>query len=62
LYLGIHNETLRFFTASEELILSEAEFVSQQLNQTNQALQQERQRSQQLTERLRSLGIDSDDL
>ncbi len=56
LYLGIESGKLRYFTANGSLVPTPEEAALQaQLD-----LEQERQRAEQLAERLRSLGIDLD--
>ncbi|MGI2904101.1 Uma2 family endonuclease [Tolypothrix sp. VBCCA 56010] len=62
LYLGIYQEKLRFFTAEGQPVLLPEEEVSQQLQEINQQLAQERLRADRLAERLRAAGIDPDQI
>lgn len=72
LYLGIHENKLRYFTAGGDLVPTpeEVAFIAQQqaqqatarANDAELLLQQERERSQRLAEQLRSLGIEPDNL
>ncbi|MBF1991273.1 Uma2 family endonuclease [Fischerella thermalis] len=72
LYLGIHENKLRYFTAGGDLVPTpeEVAFIAQQqaqqatarANDAELLLQQERERSQRLAEQLRSLGIEPDKL
>lgn len=55
LYLGIHQEQLRFFTPEEELVLTEAESERQQKEMVQQ-------RAERLAAKLRELDIDPDAL
>jgi len=63
LYLGIESGKLRYFTREGSLVPTPEEAALQaqlDLEQQTIELQQERQRAEQLAERLRSLGIDID--
>lgn len=72
LYLGIHENKLRYFTAGGDLVPTpeEVAFIAQQqaqqatarANDAELLLQQQRERSQRLAEQLRSLGIKPDKL
>lgn len=72
LYLGIHENKLRYFTAGGDLVPTpeEVAFIAQQqaqqatarANDAELLLQQQRERSQRLAEQLRSLGIEPDKL
>lgn len=65
LYLGILGEQLRFFTSEGELVLTpeEAEAVSNQRAQQAEArAEAERQRVDNLLQRLKELGVEPDDL
>ncbi len=55
LYLGIHEKTLRFFTAEGELVPTEAEYERQQKELAQQ-------RAERLAAKLRELNIDPDQL
>ncbi len=54
LYLGLHERQLWFFTAEGERVLLPEESMER-------ALQQERQRTERLAEKLRALGINPDE-
>nr|WP_225889399.1 Uma2 family endonuclease [Halomicronema hongdechloris] len=56
LYLGIHEEQLRFFTAEKTLVPTPEESAEVE----RQRAEAERQRNEQLIARLRELGIDPD--
>jgi Uma2 family endonuclease len=58
LYLGIHQRQLRYFTPDGELVPTPEEAAIQ----AQQRAEQERQRAQQLEEKLKSLGIDPNEL
>ncbi|MEN9223774.1 MAG: Uma2 family endonuclease, partial [Thermostichus sp. BF3_bins_97] len=61
LYLGIHNQQLRFFFPNGELVPTpeEAEQTEQQrAEQERQRAEQERQRAERLAQKLRELGVD----
>ena len=58
LYLGIHQRQLRYFTPDGELVPTPEEAAMQ----AQQQAEQERQRAELLAERLRSLGIDPNEL
>lgn len=63
LYLGVHENRLRFFTAAEELIPSpeeQAEQARQRAEQAEQRAEQAEQALEQLRSKLRSQGIDLD--
>ena len=63
LYLGIESGKLRYFTEFDSLVPTPEEAALQgqlQLQQQSIELQQERQRAEQLAERLRNLGIELD--
>lgn len=63
LYLGIESGKLRYFTANGSLVPTPEEAALQaqlDLEQQTIELQQERQRAEDLAERLKSLGIDLD--
>ncbi|MGB3237495.1 MAG: Uma2 family endonuclease [Geitlerinemataceae cyanobacterium] len=63
LYLGIHENFVRFFTAEGELIPTPEEdalSAQQELEVQRQQLEIERQRKEQLAAKLRELGIDPD--
>ncbi|MBW4639167.1 MAG: Uma2 family endonuclease [Gloeocapsa sp. UFS-A4-WI-NPMV-4B04] len=65
LYLGILGEQLRFFTSEGELVLTpeEAEAVSnQRAQQAEVRAEAERQRADNLLQRLKELGVEPDDL
>ena len=69
LYLGIHEKTLRFFTAEGELVPTEAEYerqqkelAQQQVQQEALRTQQEAQRAEKLAAKLRELNINPDTL
>lgn len=65
LYLGILGEQLRFFTSVGELVLTseEAEAVSnQRAQQAEVRAEAERQRADNLLQRLKELGVEPDDL
>ncbi|WP_017743094.1 hypothetical protein [Scytonema hofmannii] len=55
MYLDIESEKLRYFTAEGDLVPTPEEAALQ----AQSALEQERQRSERLAQRLRSLGIDN---
>jgi hypothetical protein len=58
LYLGIHNQQLRYFFPKGELVPTpeEAEKIERQ------GAEQERQRAERLAQKLRELGVDPDTL
>jgi Uma2 family endonuclease len=65
LYLGIHDQKLRFFTANEELVLFPEEEAQQRADQERERADQEQERADQerqlredLLMRLRAKGID----
>ncbi|ARV60525.1 hypothetical protein BZZ01_19500 [Nostocales cyanobacterium HT-58-2] len=61
LYLGIHNSKLRFLTAEGQLIPTPEEAADQERLRADQVasqLNQERQKTQRLAEKLREMGID----
>lgn len=62
LYLGIHQEKLWFFTSEGQRVLLAEEEKTQELETVNQQLEQERQRSERLAERLRAAGIDPEEI
>lgn len=65
LFLGIHNEQLRYFTSEGELLVSPEEFAQQETLRADQEAQradQEAQRAERLAAKLRELNIDVDDL
>lgn len=72
LYLGIHQNQLRFFTAEgqlvhvpEEAVIQEqqrADREQQRANQEQQRAEQEQQRADRLATKLRELGIDPADI
>ncbi len=62
LYLGIHEQKLRFFTAEGQLVLTEAEDERQQKELAQQRAEQEAQRAERLAAKLRELNIDPDAL
>lgn len=72
LYLGIHQEQLRFFTAAGQLVLTPQEeatqqaqaikLITQQVEQERQRAEQERQRAERLAAKLRELNVDFNDL
>ena len=69
LYLGVESGKLRFFTPNGQLVMLPEEEANQQLQQANQQLQQanqeleqERQRAAILAERLRTAGIDPEEI
>ena len=65
LYLGIEQRQLRYFTPDGELVPTPEEAAKQaqqQAEQERQRAEQERQRAQQLEEKLRSLGVDPNEL
>jgi Uma2 family endonuclease len=62
LYLGIHEQTLRLFTAEGQLVLTEAEYERQQKELAQQRAEQEAQRAERLAAKLRELNIDPDAL
>ncbi|MEO1561023.1 MAG: Uma2 family endonuclease, partial [Cyanobacteria bacterium J06632_19] len=72
LFLGIHNEQLRYFTPEGELIPTPEEFAqretlradqeAQRAEQQAQRAEQERLRAERLAAKLRELNIDVDDL
>jgi Uma2 family endonuclease len=59
-YQGIERLWLRFYNAQGDWILTPAEQSQQQVEQTQLLLEQERQRSERLAQKLRELGIDLD--
>ncbi|MGD1908272.1 MAG: Uma2 family endonuclease [Leptolyngbyaceae cyanobacterium] len=56
LYLGIHGDKLRFFTAEGTLVATPEEAAEQAQQQVEQA----QEKAQRLAERLRTLGVDPD--
>ncbi|NJO41541.1 MAG: Uma2 family endonuclease [Cyanobacteria bacterium CRU_2_1] len=63
LYLGVHNQQLRYFSPQGQLVQTpteDAEAAQQQAEQARQQAEQARQRAEQLVEQLRSLGIEPD--
>ena len=62
LYLAVYLDKLRFFAPDKQLVMLPEEESNQQLQQTNQELEQERKRSAILTERLRAVGIDPEQI
>lgn len=61
LYLGINENQLRYFTSDGELVPTPKETAIQrqlQLDATEKELEQEKQRTERLAQRLRELGID----
>jgi Uma2 family endonuclease len=72
LFLGIHEQNLRFFTPEGELVPTpeesaqtekqQREVTQQQLETTQQQLEAERQQKEKLAEKLRELGIDPETL
>lgn len=65
LYLGIHQQQLRFFTAEGELVPTPEEVALQETQKAVQATQraeQETQRSERLAAKLRELNIDPDSI
>jgi Uma2 family endonuclease len=63
LYLGIHNQQLRYFFPNGELVPTpeEAEKIERQrAEQERQRAKQEQQRSEHLAQKLRELGVDPD--
>ncbi|MGB3757932.1 MAG: Uma2 family endonuclease, partial [Rivularia sp. (in: cyanobacteria)] len=72
LFLGIHQEKLRYFTPEGELLPTPEELAQQQTQRANQEAQraeqetqranQEAQRAERLAAKLRELNIDIDDL
>ncbi|RCJ22583.1 hypothetical protein A6S26_20800 [Nostoc sp. ATCC 43529] len=62
LYLGVESGKLRFFTPNGQLVMLPEEEANQQLQQANQELEQERQRPAILAERLRTAGIDPEEI
>ncbi|NET39702.1 MAG: Uma2 family endonuclease [Cyanothece sp. SIO1E1] len=70
LYIGIHNDQLRYFNPTGQLIPTpdeaanlasqRAEQASQRAEQASQQAELEKQRADRLAERLRSLGVDPD--
>jgi Uma2 family endonuclease len=59
-YQGIERLWLRFYDAQGDWILTPAEQSQQQVEQTQLLLEQERQRSERLAQKLRELGVDLD--
>ena len=62
LYLAVHLGKLRFFTPDRQMVMLPEEESNQQLEQANQQLEQERQRAAILAERLRTAGIDPEQI
>ena len=65
LYLGIHQQQLRYFTPDEELVPTPEEAAKQEkqrAEQEKQRAEQEKQRAEQLEKRLRSLGFEPNEL
>ncbi|HEY9648642.1 MAG TPA: Uma2 family endonuclease [Chroococcidiopsis sp.] len=72
LYLGIHDEMLRFFTPEGELVptpteaeqiaLQQAISQQQRAEEERQRAEEERQRADRLAEKLRQMGIDPEDV
>ncbi|MEH1871990.1 Uma2 family endonuclease [Nostoc sp.] len=62
LYLAVSLGKLRFFTPDRQLVMLPEEEANQQLQQANQQLEQERQRAAILAERLRTAGIDPEQI
>ncbi|WP_413200024.1 hypothetical protein [Nostoc piscinale] len=70
LYLGVHQETLRFYTPEEQLVPTPEEVAQQELEraeqqahfaeQTRELAEQSKQRSDRLAAKLRELNIDPD--
>jgi len=63
LYLGIHNQQLRYFFPNGELVPTpeEAEKIERQrAEQERQRAKQEQQRAEHLAQKLRELGVDPD--
>jgi hypothetical protein len=63
LYLGIHNQQLRYFFPNGELVPTpeEAEKIERQrAEQERQRAKQEQQRSEHLAQKLRELGVNPD--
>ncbi|MGK7894493.1 MAG: Uma2 family endonuclease [Xenococcus sp. (in: cyanobacteria)] len=58
LYLGIHQRQLRYFSPEGELIPTPEEAA----RQAQEQVEQERQRAEQLAQKLRDLGIDPNEL
>jgi Uma2 family endonuclease len=56
LYLGVHENQLRYFTVEGHLIPTPEEFAEQE----TQRAEQERQRAERLAVKLRELGVDPD--
>ena len=65
LFLGIHEETLRFFNAEGQLIPTPEETARQAIHQAQQAVNQAHQaasRADRLAAKLRELGVDPESL
>lgn len=63
LYIGIHNQQLRFFTAAGELVPSpeeQARTEQQRAEAEQQRVEIERRRNEKLAAKLRELGVDPD--
>ncbi|MGK7889445.1 MAG: Uma2 family endonuclease [Leptolyngbyaceae cyanobacterium] len=63
LFLGVENNSLRFFTPEGTLVPTPAEAATQaqqEVQQAQQEVQQAQQEAQRLAEKLRELGVDPD--
>lgn len=63
LYLGVYNQTLRFFTTDGQLVPTPEEtaaIAQHEVISAQQVLEAERHRNEKLSAQLRSLGIDPD--